>query len=711
MIGIDPADVAPPRPPIATDGPEVVRLGSSYIAAGQLSEDEWVTTVHTAARTLWNSPHSAAREGRATGLALGKIQSGKTTSYTALIALAVDNGYRVTVVLAGTKIPLLEQTYARLVRDLGAGRQGLTSFRNPVLHDAEVMRSVLHSGGHVLIVVLKNRRRIEGVTQLLASPELRRYPCVIIDDEGDEASLNTQFRTGTQSPVYRSILQLRDALPLHTFVAYTATPQANLLISGFDALAPDFAILVEPGQGYCGGSIFFGEHSERYVRVIPVHEAAPERATEIVDPLRNAIAVFLVGTAIQSIRSGPRQHSMLLHTSNLRADHHVLHEAVGALISLWKDMVTLPETDPSLAEFHVLAEQAYRDLSQTVADQPTWERVRQQLRDEVWLTETWMVNSLPLGRDPITMPFRLRNNILVGGNMLGRGVTLEGLTVTYITREAKNDTNADTLEQRARWFGYKQEYLDVCRIFLTERLRARYTELLRHEDDFWDALRRNDRQGLPARDWPRMFRLDMESWQLRPTRPSVARYRGFRGSGWETQRRLIADPMTASHNAVVARRFFDNHPGELRKFGNVEHRVVSGCHPESVVADLLAPMEMVGTGWDKSYVEEYLMRLHLGGLLDGIDVLLMGDGRLRERSPDDGGSYNPMQGRSPHREPGEADFYPGDENIHDGRLQLQVHLIHMLDANRQLIQDTTALAFYVPNDPRYDLRVVVRDES
>ena len=125
---------------------------------------------------------------------------------------------------------------------------------------------------------------------------------------------------------------------------------------------------------------------------------------------------------------------------------------------------------------------------------PTWEEVHRQLHDEIWLVEVWMVNSLPLGRDPIGTPFRLKNNILVGGNMLGRGVTIEGLAVTYITRRAKNETNADTMEQRARWFGYKRDYLDVCRIFVTAQLRDDYTELLRHEDDFWEALRRNQRQ-------------------------------------------------------------------------------------------------------------------------------------------------------------------------------------------------------------------------
>src|SRR6266480_7977725 len=216
------------------------------------------------------------------------------------------------------------------------------------------------------------------------------------------------------------------------------------------------------------------------------------------------------------------------------------------------------------------------------------------LRDEIWLTEVWMVNSLPLGRDPIAVPFRLRNNILVGGNMLGRGVTLEGLAVTYITREAQHETNADTLEQRARWFGYKVSYLDLCRIFLSPRLRDRYTELLRHEDDFWEALQRNQRQGLSVRDWPRMFRLDMEGWQLRPTRPNVANYKQFRGQGWEIQNRVVMDPPRASRNIEIVRGFLREHPGEVQRFGNVDHILLRGCSPSVLISGLLAPLDLEG---------------------------------------------------------------------------------------------------------------------
>jgi hypothetical protein len=710
-FGIDPTQVQPYQWTVTIDGEEVQYLESRY--SGHVSEQEWDTVRNTAARSLSLCPDPASSSGRTTGLALGKVQSGKTLSYTVLIALAIDNGYRITVVLAGTKNPLLEQNYSRLCRDLEATRPNLTPFRNPPPHDAEVVRSVLHGGGHALIVVLKNRRRIDDARRILSTPEICRHPTIIIDDEGDEASLNTQFRRGTTSAVYNSILRLREVLPLHAYVAYTATPQANLLISGIDGLSPDFGVLVEPGEGYCGGSTFFGTEGDQYVRTVHVAEAEQDHVVGIPDGLRSAIATFLVGGAIRHLREPGTWHCMLIHNSNLRADHQSLQSTVWRLIGLWRETLALPNTDPAVADLLALFREAFDDLCTTVQNPPSWDAVSQRLRDEVWLVEVWMVNSLPLGRDPIATPFRLRNNILIGGNMLSRGVTIEGLAVTYITRRAQQETNADTMEQRARWFGYKEPYLDVCRIFLTSRLRDDYTELLRHEDDFWDALRRNERQGLSVRDWPRMFSLDM-NLGLRPTRTMVANFRQFRGGGWDIQNHLVEDQAVALRNIDVVREFFSRHPGQIRKYGNVEHMMVSDCNTGAVISELLARLHTEGTDWENRYTIEYLARLLLGNRLPVMDVLWMSRGNFRERNPRRNGQINrinPMQGRSPGRDVTDALFYPGDMEIHGDRVQLQVHFIRMRNSNALSSVETNALALYIPrDDPRYDLRYVVRDE-
>ena len=708
-MGVDPLSTALRLWGPSIDGEEIQRLRSRY--QGRVDDDEWDDVVQTAASILGQCPNPTDKDRRVTGLALGKVQSGKTLSYTSLIALAIDNGYRLTVVLAGTKNPLLEQNYTRLYNDLEARPPNLTPFRNPIPQDADVIRSVLHGGGHALIVVLKHSKRLEAARRVLATPELRSFPTLIIDDEGDEASLNTQFRRARRSPIYRSILALRDALQVHAYVAYTATPQANLLISGIDGLSPDFGVLVEPGKGYCGGATFFGPDRDQYVRLVPLAEAEDEQVRGVPSGLRQAIAVFLVGGAVRHLRESSAWHSMLIHNSNLRADHERLQAAIRNLVELWRDSLGLPDGDPAKRELMSLLWMAYDDLCFTAQSPPTWDEVREQLRDEAWLVEVWMVNSLPLGRDPIGTPLRLKNNILVGGNMLGRGVTIEGLAVTYITRRAKNETNADTMEQRARWFGYKNDYLDVCRIFVSAQLRDDYTELLRHEDDFWEALRRNQRQRLSIREWPRMLSLDT-NMGLKPTRSNVASYRRFRGRGWDVQNRVTEDESVASRNLQRVRSYFaQREEAFIKRFGNVEHLVVEDCPTEEVISGLLANIETDGTDWDASYTSEYLARLLLAELLPSLDVVFMSRGHTRERTKREG-RVNPMQGRTPGRDPSDPGYYPGDENVHEGRVQLQVHVIRVQGDGLPQPVETTALALFVPvDDLRFDLRYVVRDDN
>lgn len=696
---------------IIIDGEEIEKLRRKKIS--EVTEEEWVRIRDTAARMLVNCPDPGGENESTTGLALGKIQSGKTLSYTTLIALAVDNGYRISVVLAGTKNTLLEQNFTRLCRDLEVTSMlNITPFKNPNPQDEEVINYVLQSGGHVLIVVLKHQTRINRVRHILSSPELREYPTIIIDDEGDEASLNTQFRRGNVSTIYNSILNLRRSLLKYSYIAYTATPQANLLIPGIDALSPDYGVLIQPGDNYCGGSVFFGDDRDRYVRAVNADESEVNRETGIPEGLKRAIATFIVGGVLRHFLKTRVLHSMLIHNSNLTADHVWLEGSVRSLIALWKDILTLPENDPSHQTLLELFLSAYTDLITTVDNPPTWEQVKQKLSSEI-LVEVWMVNSLPLGKDIVGTPFRLPNNIIVGGNMLGRGVTIPGLAVTYITRRAIKDTNADTMEQRARWFGYKQEYLDICRIFLTSRLINDYTELLRHEDDFWEAISRNERQGLSIRDWPRLFSLDTRL-RLRPTRSSIANFKQFRGHGWEIQRKIIVGPDIADENLSLIREFFRTNQGETQLFANTEHTIIRDCPTDILISDLLSQIDTEGTDWENSYISEYLTRLWMRGTLLTIDVLLMstGNARIRALARDSNNVEisnqinNPMQGRTDGKRPEERDYYAGDEYLHEGRPQLQVHIIQP----RESTLNTSVFALYIPNKPEYNLGYVVRDE-
>lgn len=705
VVGIDPVPEDNARWAVSIDGDELTHLQVRY--QDRVDDDEWETIRDTAARLLSHCPDPTGGARRTTGLALGKVQSGKTLSYTNLIALGIDNGYRMSIVLAGTKNPLLEQNFGRLCYDLETTRPSVTPFRNPKPVDGVVIRSVIEAGGHALLVVLKNRVRIDELVATLASDELSGYPTLIIDDEGDEASLNTQFRRGRQSAVYASILRLRDSLRFHAYVAYTATPQANLLLAGIDGLSPDFGILVPPGRAYCGGSVFFGPRRDNFIRGVRAQDAAPHEATRITPSLRQALSTFVVGAAVRHLREHAAWHSMLIHTSQLRVDHEALQRAVRELIGAWRDASRLSRQDPTYQELFQLFRQAYDDLQATVGAEPSWDQIAERIPAELGVVEVWMVNSLALGRDPIATPFRLMNNILIGGNMLGRGVTIPGLAITYITRRAQRDTNADTMEQRARWFGYKQSYLDLCRIYLTDQLRADYTELLRHEDDFWEALRRHERQGLSVKEWPRMFALDA-SLGMNPTRSNVANFKQFRGSGWDIQTTVVQDTARASRNVAAARVFRASLPTTAYRIGTVEHAIARDFPTEQIIAELLARIDCEGTDWENAYYVEYLSRLAISNRLTAMDVVVMSNGDFRERSHTDGKIVNLMQGRSPGRQHTDPLFYTGDREIHNGRVQLQIHFVRLRDVTPG---ETLALAFHIPDDPEFDLRYVIRDET
>lgn len=662
----------------------------------------------TAEQILGQCPDPHGPPARKTGLALGKVQSGKTMSYITLSALAFDSGYRVVIVLAGRTKPLADQNKGRFDEDLLDGRSvpRVATFHNPnAQRDEAEIQSVLESGKLVLITLLKNQARVAGVKDIFSSPELSHYPTLIIDDEGDQASHNVKRNSGGLSAVHAHILQMRDVFPLHAYIAYTATPQANLLIPTIDALSPEFCVLVEPGEGYTGGSTFFGPNDNRYLRIVPDEEAQHDDIVGVPDHLRLAIATFLVAGAILHLRDLSASHSMLIHNSNRRDDHERLHGSVQALATGWKEALRLPDTDPGAGGVLDLARRAYEDLSGTVQKCPNWEEVSERLRHEVKDLKVWLVNSLPIGTNPSTTPFNLLNNIMIGGNMLDRGVTVPGLAVTYITRRAGKNPQADTVEQRARWFGYKERYLDVCRLFTSEEIVQIYSELLSHEDDLWDSLTRWQRQrGLAVTEWPRLLKLGLG---IRPTRSSIARTRAaFRGGAWNVQTRPTTDPANASSNVRAVREFFGSRDDTRtqRYGGNLTHILVPSCEPEAVVARLAGISPAEDQDWDSSYVIEYLERLVLGSRLSEIDVLMMSEGQTRERTKTTLGYINPMQGRTPGKSPSDPASYPGDRNIHEGRVQLQAHIVKVRDGKDQPWSDeTTALALYVPPDPRYDL--------
>ena len=292
-------------------------------------------------------PSSDTRSSR-TGLIMGLVQSGKAMSFTAVSAIARDNGYRLIIVITGTTDPLSKQSNDRLFKDLQVDDQpGLrwAFYMNP--KKANQKRSIEDTLGAwgdshvaenfkrtVVITVMKNWRHINNLAELLSEIDLLGFSTLIIDDEADQASLNTKVRKNDQSTTYSAILNLRSLFSSNTYIQYTATPQANLLISKIDSLSPDFGYVLEPGSKYTGGEEFFNPSTNLLIEIDD--SELPENWVEVHPPpsLELAFQMYMILIANQILADVPERRSMMIHPSHTRNSHDTYMRWIEGLRSL-----------------------------------------------------------------------------------------------------------------------------------------------------------------------------------------------------------------------------------------------------------------------------------------------------------------------------------------------------------------------------------------
>jgi hypothetical protein len=304
-----------------------------------LDEIERTNLVRSAAEILGSGIDPKKGAARATGLVVGYVQSGKTLNFTTVIGLARDNGFPLIIVVAGNKTNLLTQSHQRLMKDLDVdGGEGLPAWimdKNPKEQGGRYEQLLKQTIANwrdtsrdpeekptLLLTVLKQNQRLSALTAILRKLDLKDVPALIIDDEADQASLNIKVNQGTESTTYTRLRELRDTLSCHTYLQYTATPQAPLLINITDVLSPDFVHVLEPGAGYVGGAEFFKPRSP-YIKVIPAADIPPNNAPVPLDPpeiFLEAMRVFFVGLAVSIIEKTGRR-SMLVHPAVAKIIH------------------------------------------------------------------------------------------------------------------------------------------------------------------------------------------------------------------------------------------------------------------------------------------------------------------------------------------------------------------------------------------------------
>ncbi len=635
--------------------------------------------------------------GPRTGLVIGYVQSGKTLSFTAVTAMARDNGFPLVVLLAGTKIPLHEQTADRLRGDLRverpSGMSPWTLLSNPeptsdVVKDvATQINTMLDSSipaefkRTTVITIMKNTNRLDKLGELLGKlsnhgVDLNTLPVIVIDDEADQAGMNagrTKEGVKSETATYSSILGLRDVVPNSSYVMYTATPQAPLLISLADALSPDFVNVLKPGPGYTGGAHFFDEHRDSFVKIMTddeVVEALDAGATEPPSSLEAALATFFL---MKAIVGSEQLVSMLVHPSHLQELHTIYGRFVRQLVTSWSSLLAEegPDRD-ELIEVHFAP--AYRDLQDHTG------REIQGLRELMPVVRLWMnatqvrvVNSDPSNNSELNWD-SAPVWIVIGGNNLDRGFTIEGLAVTHMPR-GMGVGNADTIQQRARFFGYKKSYGDLCRAWLPVSLADGYENYVDHEENLRDQMIKVEEEGTSLKSWTRKMLLDAS---FKATRRAVIEipflHSRFRGNVWSAVDRIGNLGPAGQENRDSFAAFRNSHRVEPI----VDER---DPRPSKHTRFTVGLSEVVGrllVDWnghidDRVLVQQLVLVLqaHLDEQPDLLaDIYLMDNLAVRKRglASDNCTVSNLQQGRNP------GGGYPGDKVFFtDDRFSLQVH--------------------------------------
>ena len=538
-------------------GEEAMRLMAYKGLPGPAAAD----IQQAAARILGFGQDPSGGDGQRTGLVVGYVQSGKTLSFTTVIALARDNNIPIVVVVAGTSVPLFSQTVDRLLEDLQIDRfdgpPRWLHVRNPDLGSRQTVQNAIAAWRNpniqqsekptLLLTVMKHHTRLDSLNDLLAGLNLGGVPALIIDDEADQASLNNYINQGRSSTTYEQLLALIDRLPHHAFLQYTATPQAPLLINIADVLSPEFVDVLEPGEGYVGGVEFFGGNRQ-LTRVIPPTEipSADNPLVDIPQTLLEALQVFFLGVSAGRPTWGPGNpnRSMLVHPSRTTAEHFQYFNSIQHIRDEWVRVLNLDASDADRRDLEQQFSDAYASLQGTLGnDLPPFNVLLPRLAGDIAETQVREVNRRRGNR---SRDFNWRHAyawILVGGAAMDRGFTVKELTVTYMPRGIGTG-NADTLQQRARFFGYKRSYLGYCRIFLEAVVLGVYEGYVSHEEEMRRELRGVRDRGEPLSSWKRRFIL---SDDLNPCRASVIQHDILRGNfanDWYYPRMLrMSDPV------------------------------------------------------------------------------------------------------------------------------------------------------------------------
>jgi hypothetical protein len=427
-----------------------------------------------------------------TSLLYGRVQSGKTAAMVLTAALAFDNGFRIVMVLTADNVELVRQTSDRF-RDLDGPRVLSTlEIMDWEALEEELVDDMARSG--LIFVCAKNAVRLPQVLRFLQRINAAAYPSIIFDDEADAATPDTTLHARTSgranAPAYASTINRRvvgntrpgeegesaqEILTHGMYVQVTATPFVLILQRASSRLHPTVTFLLEPGTGYCGGERFFGYFDtdatlppDPPLVLVPDREYQSLNRRSMPPALAASVEFLLVAVAaLEGLRPWPRGgYKHLSHTSPRVAEHQLIADHIerhlGTLRRELRD-----DSDAALARFGI----AYTELQRSLTAAPSLVSLMPTITALARQAQVFRINAVT--DRPAYGP---RVNFLVGGNILGRGLTIDDLLVTYYLRQARV-SQMDTVLQHARMYGYRDVLMPYTRVYLPRQLADLFKDI------------------------------------------------------------------------------------------------------------------------------------------------------------------------------------------------------------------------------------------
>lgn len=489
-------------------------------------------------------------EWKRRGLVIGHVQSGKTANYLGVIAKAADAGYKFIIVIAGIHNNLRTQTQQRIDEgfvgrssdpanrvNIGVGLN--KDYPNPVTLtniNSDFNKQMADKSGAqlndfrkpVIIVIKKNVKTLEALHVWLKELNAKGHdriadvPMLVIDDEADNASINTNKPDISPTATNAWIRKILRLFTKSCYVGYTATPFANIFIDpdafdkeAYEELFPrDFIYSLDAPTTYFGpDKVFLDEKSSGNIlrRIddcedyLPVSHKNGSPVPELPPSLYRALDQFIVARAIRNLRKQERKHcSMLINVSRFVSVQKEVKSFIGLRLDRMREAVKanymMPEETSAKNEYMAALRVAFE--TEFAGCGFTWDEVRAALFGVFEHLRTFVVNSkttdAPLDygryqRDGIGL-----TAIAIGGLSLSRGLTIEGLTISYMYR---NTRMYDTLMQMGRWFGYRPGYEDVCRVHLSKDSINWYRHIAQASEELRQQIRRMRNVGLSPKDF------------------------------------------------------------------------------------------------------------------------------------------------------------------------------------------------------------------